>query len=104
VTRRAQGSGISGRGGCGLRSLSSSTVSSRKGVLGSSPVSHFRRFAIKVSKITHLRIASLPAMLLHWRNRSPQGRGEGVHKMYLLHIEHRISVEQVAQTVMEEYL
>jgi len=30
--------------------------------------------------------------------------GKGVQKMHLLQIEHRISVEQVAQTVMEEYL
>jgi hypothetical protein len=36
---------------------------------------------------------------------SPHGSvGRGVQKMRLLQIEHRISVEQVAQTVMEEYL
>ena len=28
----------------------------------------------------------------------------GVQEMHLLHIEHRISVEQVAQTSMREYL
>jgi hypothetical protein len=37
-------------------------------------------------------------------NRSPQERGEGVQEMHLLQIEHRTSVEHVAQTVMEEYL
>ncbi len=30
--------------------------------------------------------------------------GKGVQEMHLLQIEHRISVEQVAQTVMGEYL
>jgi hypothetical protein len=28
----------------------------------------------------------------------------GAQEMHLLHFEHRISVEQVAQTIMEEYL
>jgi hypothetical protein len=36
---------------------------------------------------------------------APHGSvGKGVQKMHLLQIEHRISVEQVAHTVMEEYL
>ncbi len=30
--------------------------------------------------------------------------GKGVQEMHLLHCEHRISVEQVAQTIMEERL
>ena len=30
--------------------------------------------------------------------------GKGVHERSLLQIEHRISVEQVAQTVKEEYI
>jgi hypothetical protein len=35
---------------------------------------------------------------------APHGRvGKGVRKMHLLQIEHRIGVEHVAQTAMEQY-
>ena len=36
---------------------------------------------------------------------APHGRvGKGVQEMHLLQLEHRTSVEHVAQTVMEQYL
>jgi hypothetical protein len=48
--------------------------------------------------ITPRTVVALGATALH---RFDEG---GVQGMHLLQIEHRISVEQVAHTVMEEYL
>jgi hypothetical protein len=48
-------------------------------------------------------VALLLALLLHWVQLLPTGALR-VQEMHLLQIKHRISVEQVAQTVMEEHL
>ena len=45
-----------------------------------SPVSHSPKLASKVSKVTYLGIASLPAMLLHWVQPLPTGAWGQEHK------------------------
>ena len=64
------------------------------------------RDLLRISMITQkLGVAPLLVLLLHWVQPLPTGAvRNGVQEMHLLQIEHRISVEQVAHTVMEEHL
>jgi hypothetical protein len=68
------------------------------------PVRGSPKFARNVSKITHWGCTA-PCAVVALSAAAPRRSGRnGVQEMHLLQVEHRISVEQVAQTLMEEHL